>query len=251
MATRYRTEAFVFAKEDYREADRMFSVFSRDFGRVEILGRAIRNIAAKLRGGIDCFGFSQIEFVQGVRQKTLTDALSLQPGKHIVMSPERLQLAQRISDVLGQCTKGEQKDQEMWNLLVEVFAILDEPNFPGAKCDLLYQYFFWNFMAVLGYCPRLAHCIVCGQNLNVANLYFSIFEGGTVCHSCSGSVKDAESLSADAVKIMRFVLGRDFNALIKVRVETGLIGTLDSLAGRYAQHIAAVQVSPLATLFLA
>ena len=75
MTTRYKTRAFVFKKNDVNESDRVFSVFTDDFGRLDIFAKAIRKNVSKLRSGIDIFFFSEIEFIQGKNRKTLTDAV--------------------------------------------------------------------------------------------------------------------------------------------------------------------------------
>ncbi|OGZ91767.1 MAG: hypothetical protein A2599_01815 [Candidatus Staskawiczbacteria bacterium RIFOXYD1_FULL_39_28] len=72
MTTKHRTRGFVFKKTDVAEADRIFSVVTEDFGRLEIRGKAIRKINSKLRAGVDLFCFSEIEFIQGKNNKTLT-----------------------------------------------------------------------------------------------------------------------------------------------------------------------------------
>ncbi|MBU4204806.1 recombination protein O N-terminal domain-containing protein [Patescibacteria group bacterium] len=73
MALHYRTIGFVLKKNDIGEADRIFTVFTLDFGKVKISGKAIRKIASKLKGGIDVISLSEIEFIQGKAYKTLTD----------------------------------------------------------------------------------------------------------------------------------------------------------------------------------
>ena len=49
MAVHYRTNAIVFKKEDQSEADRIFTVFTHDFGKLDIRAKAIRKINSKLK----------------------------------------------------------------------------------------------------------------------------------------------------------------------------------------------------------
>ena len=74
MATYYRTQGYVIKKTGLREADQLFTIYTEDYGKIDVLGRGIRKITSKLRSGIDLFCFSEIEFVQGKAYKTLTDA---------------------------------------------------------------------------------------------------------------------------------------------------------------------------------
>src|SRR3990167_7638334 len=107
MTTSYRTAGFVFKKDDRFESDRNFSVFTKDFGRVEVLGKSIRKIASKLRGGIEIFSLSEIEFVQGKNRKTLTDAV-LDKKFNNIYTPVKLDISYKISGLVDNFIKGEE-----------------------------------------------------------------------------------------------------------------------------------------------
>jgi len=83
MAIHYRTCGFVIKKDNIGEFDRIFTVFSQDFGKIKILGKAIRKIASKLKSGIEIISLSEIEFIQGKTHKTLTDAIILEKFDNI------------------------------------------------------------------------------------------------------------------------------------------------------------------------
>ena len=78
MAVHYRTQGFIFKKDERAESDQILSVFTKDFGRLELKAKAIRKIASKLRPDIDMFYLSEIEFIQGKNNKTLTDATKIE-----------------------------------------------------------------------------------------------------------------------------------------------------------------------------
>ena len=129
MTTRYKTRAIVFRRENVNEADRNFSVFTDDFGQLDIFAKAIRKIVSKLRNGIDIFFLSEIEFIQGKSRKTLTDANTIKRFDNILSDPERFNIATDIGEVMGVFIKGQEQDQELFNLLEESFCKLDDNNY--------------------------------------------------------------------------------------------------------------------------
>ena len=141
----------MFNKENNMEADRIFSVFTKEFGRLEVSGKAIRKIDSKLRGGIDLFSFCEIEFIQGKSKKTLTDVFPRQRFVHIAQDPEKYAIARRICQLVQACIHGQEKDERILDLLVDVFSKLNA----GKARKLIYYYFFWNFIALLGYEPEI------------------------------------------------------------------------------------------------
>ena len=74
MALQYKTKGFIYKKRNRGETDRIFTIFTYDFGKIDVWGRAIRKIDSKLKSGIDIFYLSYIEFVQG-KKKTLLNTL--------------------------------------------------------------------------------------------------------------------------------------------------------------------------------
>ena len=55
MFIHYRTNGVMIKKKDLGEADQLFTIYTKDFGKLEILGKAIRKISSKLRSGAELF----------------------------------------------------------------------------------------------------------------------------------------------------------------------------------------------------
>lgn len=235
MTYYYRTQAFVFKYEDRLEADRIFSVFTKDFGKMEIFGKAIRKIASKLRGGMNIFSLADIEFVEGKNRKTLIDAISLQRFPALSKNPEKLRLAFSISKTIESFMKGQEKDERSFGLIHETFEKLNNEKLKNIQ--IIYYYFFWNFMSILGYEPELSRCAVCGQKLNPYILYFSNKEGGIICKSCSFSKRDGIKIKSDIVKIIRLILQKNWNILPKLKIEPSTQKSLQEISNNYYNYL--------------
>src|SRR3989344_2791522 len=230
MTTYYKTQGFVFKKGDSLEADRVFSVFTKDFGRMEILGRGIRKIDSKLRGGIEVFSLSYIEFVQGRIRKTLTDAVFIEKFKNIYRNTNMLETAHKISQLADNFIKGEEPDEKIWNLLVDAFEKLNQNQLQVTHCQLVYNYFFWNFVSILGYSPELSNCANCQKKLNPYELYFSNKEGGVICKSCY-------ALNRDGLKIKSDIVKKDWDILSKLKLENSMQESLKELSDTYYSYL--------------
>ena len=181
MAVYYRTQGFIFKKKDILEVDRVFSIFTYDFGRLEIFGKAIRKITSKLRGGIEIFSLSEIEFIQGKNRKTLTDTIAIEKFSNIMQDPSRLEISHKISDILDNFIKGQEKDESIFALLKETLNKLNSPKTQASISQLIYYYFLWNFLSTIGYHPEIQKCAACGLKLNPDILYFSNKAASALC----------------------------------------------------------------------
>jgi outer membrane receptor protein involved in Fe transport len=141
--------------------------------KINLFGKAIRKSASKLRSGIDIFYMSEIEFIQGKSRKTLTDTIAIKKFSNIINNLNKFQVANRLGDILDDFIKGEEKDKSIFALIDEVFSELNNINLKVEKHSLLYYYFLWNVLALLGYQPEVNRCNICYGKFNQGDMYFS------------------------------------------------------------------------------
>lgn len=217
MTTHYKTQAFVFKKSDSNDSDRIFHTFTDKFGRLDIFAKAIRKNASKLRGGIDVFSISEIEFINGRSKMTLTDAVFAKKFVNIWQSPEKFMVANRIVEVFNNFIKSQDPDQNIFYLLDESFSKLDG-YLEKEKNILIYYYFLWNMFSLSGYHLQVYKCAGCGEKLIPYNVYFSGKEGGIICKQCSSKDKFSTKVNSDIVKILRIILSKDWHTLSKLKI---------------------------------
>lgn len=237
MTMYYKTQGFVLNKEDHLDANRIFSVFTKDFGRIEVLGRAIRKIDSKLRGGIEIFSLSSIEFIQGRNRKTLTDAAFIQKYRNIFEDEVTFETVYKISQLADSFIRGQEPDENIWNLLADVFEKLNQYQVKPAHCQMIYHYFFWNFVSALGYAPELTNCANCQKKLNPYELYFINKEGGVVCKGCYLQKRDGIKIKSDVVKILRLILKKDWDILSKLKIENNMQEALKKISDGYYVYL--------------
>lgn len=237
MTTRYRTKSFVFKKDDRHESDRKFAIFTKDFGRLEVVAKAIRKIKSKLRGGIDIFSLCEIEFIQGKSYKTLTDAVKIEKFNNITQDIEKFKIACQISEVLDNFIKGQEKDENIWNLIIETFERLNNSNLKIDKLKIIYYYFLWNFYSLLGYQPEVQKCIACQGKLNPYAIYFSNKEGGVICGSCAKQDNGPQKINSDIAKILRLIFKKDWQILSRLKIENSSLQLLKKISNNYHSYI--------------
>lgn len=230
MFVHYRTSAFVLKKEGRGETDELFTFYTKDFGKLAVLGKSIRKIDSKLRSGADIFYFSEIEFIQGKGRKTLTDAVLMKRFDNIRNDLARLKTASEISEVLDSLVRVQGgADGKIWQLLAETFEELDG----AGEAETVYYYFFWKLVSVLGYEPDLYHCAICQKKLIPQGLRFLPEESGIVCQGCLKESKSAQKISPETVKILRIIAGGSFNNFKKLKIDNRYLKELKLISEKY------------------
>lgn len=232
--THYRTQGFFLKEEERGEANRLFTIFTKDFGKLKIFGKAIRKIKSKLRSSTELFSLSEIEFIQGKTHKTLTDAVLTDKFKNIKESPEKLKTAFQITKTMDSFLGEEERDDEIWQLLKETLQRLNNYSLQSANYSLVYHYFFWNLISISGYKPELYYCSVCQKKLVPQNLYFSSREGGIICGTCfqkmDKKMRDLFlEININVVKILRIITEKNWDILKRLKIEREDMENLDTL----------------------
>jgi len=239
--THYRTQGLIIGKEDRGEADQLFIIYTKDFGKLEILGKAIKKISSKLRSGADIFYLSEIEFIQGKTYKTLIDAILIEKFEILRKSLKRLKIAYQVANVLDTLVRGQEKDEKIWVLLQGTFKELNNWKLKIGTLKLIYYYFFWNFFALLGYKPELYNCVLCQKKLIPESLYFNSKEGGVICDSCFKKSGEGEKISQDLVKILRVILKKNWVIFQKLKIENFYKQALKNISEGYFSFICSME----------
>lgn len=239
MFTRHRTLGFVIKKRNFLESDQILTIYAKEFGKLKILGKALRKIKSKLRAGVPLFCLSEVEFIQGRRQKILTDTVAQKKFEYIRKDLRKLKVLYEVVDKVDNLVGEEQKDEELWGLLGEVFGKLNIPRSETqlSKLRIIYYYFLWNLFCILGYRPELYQCLECGKKLTPQNLWFSPPQGGVFHKDCLPKSNRAQKVSPELVKVLRLFIKKDWEILPRLKINSGQQNSLRSISKDYLSEI--------------
>lgn len=237
MFVHHRTKGMVLKKVDRGEADQLFTLYTKEFGKIEVLARAVRKICSKLRAGIETFSFSEVEFIQGRYYKILTDALPIIKFGNPGGSFKKLRFVYKISNLLDSFIKNQEYDTRVWGLLLETIGWLASDKIDPVNLEVMYYYFFWNLTAILGYRPEVFHCSICKERLKPEKIYFISRKGGMLCQQCYSGRKGGLEVKPETIKILRLILARDKETLFRVRVKKDHLESFEKLSNNYSIFI--------------
>lgn len=166
MSFRHRTQAIVLKNSIFREKDRIISFYTKELGKIEVLGKSIRKEQAKLRSFVQFPYFLEIDYIQGKNHKILTDVILKNNFSNIRKNFKKIAIAYKVSYTIDFLIKESEKDEKIWDLLLSVFLFLDKEEFSENKSLFVYSYFLWNLLFFLGY----------KINLSEKSCFFNIFE---------------------------------------------------------------------------
>ncbi|MDP3778803.1 MAG: DNA repair protein RecO [bacterium] len=143
----YTTQGIVLKKIPAGEADAIAVLYTRDFGKIRAFVQGVKKESAKLKGHIEPFSLSSVQFVIGNTGERLTYAQMLQSWPVIREDFDRLSAASRMVELVDQHCITNESDNNIWELLLVNFVLLNK----GGQVREIIKDFERDLLECLGY----------------------------------------------------------------------------------------------------
>ncbi len=121
----YQTEGIILGKRDVGEADRIFSVLTKEFGRIDAVAQGIRRVESKLRYSMSIFSYARLGLVTSRASWRVVDAEELNNWANIRETSEKLAAVFRIAELINRMVKGQEPDTAFWEEVKNAFLFLE------------------------------------------------------------------------------------------------------------------------------
>ncbi len=195
-----QTQAIVLRHVNYRDNDRMLSLFSPTLGRIDAIARGCRKTKSALSGATELFCAGDYQFHQNKDRYTLTGCAIRESYYPLREDYERLVYGVYL---LGLCEATVQPGEEHPALFAHLLEALARLAYgaPEQSPAALTTAFLLRFAEDQGYRPQLDHCVHCGAALRAEDpARFDALAGGVLCAACGGL---AQRLSPQALHFLR------------------------------------------------
>ena len=171
--------AIVLRTADYKEYDRMLTLFSPTRGLVEAASRGCRRPRSHLLSASQPFALGDFELFEKNGRATVTGFTLIENFYALRKDYDRLRCGFWLLSLCEAVLQPGQAAQSLFMLLLHTLSRL---NFTDQPLRPLLAGFLVNFAACEGFRPRLRHCVVCGRELGGEEpAGFDLREGGLVC----------------------------------------------------------------------
>ncbi len=163
MAT-YQTNAVVLKREDIFAADRLYHLYTEDFGKVRTIAGSVRKANAKLTGHLEPFSLIWVELMaKKGGDLFITTALSETNLLGNCVLPNQVSLFTKMSDFALKMLRGQEKDELMWRFILDSFLSAKKIEAGGA--DNFLSDYKSGFIKIMGF----------GDNFEEAKYYLNDF----------------------------------------------------------------------------
>ena len=194
--------AIVLRYANYRDNDRMLTLFSPTQGRIEALARGCRKPRSPILNASEMFALGAFELYQKGAHLTVISANLIETFYPLRQDFDRLAVGTYLLGVAEAFIQPGVPAQELFMLLLHTLSRL---TFTDQPWKPLVAGFLLHLSACEGFKPRLMHCVHCGKRLTeTESTWFDHGEGGLVCRECH--LQSQTPVSAAQVNWMRIML---------------------------------------------
>jgi DNA repair protein RecO (recombination protein O) len=229
----YRTEAVIIRRANMGEADRLLTVFTPARGKLRVVAKGVRRTTSRLGGHVGLFTQSRLLIAAGRNLDLVTQSEIINPYPQLLSDINRINHATYVVDLLNHLTEEEDPNLEIYRLLVDTLSAINNDQDP----DTTVRAYELHLLAHLGYRPQLTSCVRCNNSLQPVRNYFSPEMGGALCPTCGGQEKRSLILSAEALKILRYLQRSEFTSVQRIRLKTELRREMAIVMQGYTRYL--------------
>lgn len=171
--------AIVVRYVNYRENDRMLTLFSPTRGLVEAVARGCRRPKSKLLSASELFALGEFELFEKSGRRTVTGFTLTENFYDLRGDWDRLSVGVYL---LALCEAAVQPGQGAQDLFMLLLHTLSRLTFTDQPWRPLLTGFLTRYAAIEGVRPRLRHCMTCGRVIGEEEpAWLDLREGGLQC----------------------------------------------------------------------
>lgn len=180
MDKELKTPGLIIRTSDYKENDKMATLLTRDYGRLEVSIRGCKKQGAKLMcaSSLFCYGDFMLYNANGRLSVTSCDV------KHsfydLSQDVEAFGAATFAAEVAGDIATPMERHGALFALVINLLLLLEKKELTPKQMLFCFAV---KISDIFGVRPILTECCMCGEINPVKG--FSIAQGGIVCNECS------------------------------------------------------------------
>ena len=216
-----KTNAIVLSRTDYRDNDRMLTLFSQDRGLLSAVARRCKQPKSPLLAASEVFCSGEYVLYQSREHMSVTSCEVTDSFYPLREDYDRLLMGMQMLELCRHVVQPEQENARLFSFLVHSLAHLAYGETPGE--DVL-GVFFMGILSLSGFRPQVKRCAACRGPLSQAGVTFSVRDGGL--HGAECRQAGDREIGQEDVLFLQTVMQEGLEALGKVHISPALLGAL-------------------------
>jgi len=196
-----KTEAIVLGHHDFGEADKIVTLYTKEFGKLRAVARGVRRIKSRFGSSMELFSHNHLMlYMRGKKD------LYLITGSNIVRAYKELRenldlfiTGSCVAELVDKLIEPEEPNRPLFSLILETFRQI-----PKQDRDVIIAIFVTKILANAGYKLNLENCVFCRRPVVLSEQNkLSILHGGILCSKCQSRDLRVMDISGLAINYLK------------------------------------------------
>lgn len=143
----FKTEGVIISRRNFGEADRILTIFTRDFGKITALAHGVRRPRSKKAGHVELANWCKIFIAKGKNLDLLTEVELKRPFGISDFTEIKANRIYHILELVNTLTAENQKNQNLFHLLTSFLSLIEKEE----DFNLISTLFKIKMMSILGF----------------------------------------------------------------------------------------------------
>ena len=213
MNKNFKTTGIIIRKINLNEADRIISVLTKDYGKIDCIAKGARKLKSKFCGRLELFYHVKLTCFQGRELAILNEADIIDcPVETKDINKHKILFY--ISELTNKLIQSGQQIEGAYPLLLDTLKHIDNSN----KTAVLLHSYLIKLLTLTGFLSPWNKCAKCNESLDINKpIYLSSVNANTACHSCATSTD--KLIDTSLLKWINYMQNYPLSDAIKVKVE--------------------------------
>ena len=198
----YKCSAIVLRQRKLGEADKIVTLYTAEFGKVDAVAKGVRRIKSRLAGHVEPLRHGSFMLARGRNLDIVTQVQSIESFQVLRDDLSKLSYALYAAELMDRATELRAENFDLYRLLLDTLRRFTERD----DLERILRYYEMRLLMQLGYKPELELCVVCGSELGEGEVVrWAPSLGGAVCSSCKPQEVSLTALPQESLAAMRLL----------------------------------------------
>ncbi len=195
----YKTHGIVLRARNLGEADKIFTLFTGEHGKIDAVGKGVRRAKSQLSGKLEFMSEAALTMHRGRNLDIITGAQIERARWAAIVAPAGFATAHVLAELVDAFCELDFAMPEIYALLRGALQALARSSEPA----IIVPRFELRLLVALGLGPACDTCVRCGNSLAGEAAWADVEAGGLACERCRPHRADTLSLAAPDVTNFR------------------------------------------------
>ena len=219
----YKTPAIVLRQRRLGDADKIVTLYSANFGKLDAVAKGVRRVTSRLAGHVEPLNHGAYLIARGRNLDIITQAQTIETFQPLRDDLDRLSRALYAAELLDRATEERAENFALYRLLLDALRRLATND----ELDMPLRFFEMSLLGQLGYRPQLEVCVVCARQLPADGNDWAPGLGGVSCPDCRPEDTPVRKLSANGLKLLRLLQAGSFADAARLRASPELAAEVE------------------------